>query len=307
MSLSSIIEINSDKIRISVKAGFLKIQKSDSEEKIAFDEIDVVIINSHGAQISNKAIMRLSEYGIPIVHCAQNAMPCALTLPCGQNVYRKERIESQISCSLPLKKKLWKEVVRAKILNQAQVLNINGQAHKDLVVLAAKVQSGDKGNSEAVAARRYWQRLFGSSFRRNPELPGINTHLNYAYAILRATMCRYITAAGLLPEIGIHHSNLMNPYCLADDLMEPYRPFMDLWISQYIHNTSQELSYQTKSQIISILDATVQLNEEKTSLRFSMQQLVNKLVSSFTHKKAGLRYPLISPDAAIKISKADEN
>lgn len=297
--MNSVIEVNSDQFRISVKAGFLKLQKDGAERKIDLNEISIVILNAHGTQISNSAIMRLSEHGIPIIHCARNAIPCALTLPCNQNVYRKERIGYQISCSIPLKKRLWKQVVMAKIHNQAQVLKINGKSHQDLSFLASRVLSGDSRNSEAVAARKYWQRLFGASFRRNPEHPGINSYLNYSYAILRATMCRYITAAGLLPEIGIQHSNMKNPYCLADDLMEPYRSYMDLWISMNIYSVADTLCYKAKSQLISILDTKVTLGNEKLSLQFSMQQIVTMFVNSLSSKKAELRYPLISSEEII--------
>ncbi|MDD2230164.1 MAG: type II CRISPR-associated endonuclease Cas1 [Candidatus Cloacimonetes bacterium] len=301
--MNSVVEISSDGISISVSKGFLLVKQQEAEEKIPLSDIETLIINSYGAYISNKAIMRLSENNIPIIHCGQNAVPCAITLPYGNNVYRKDRIELQIKSSLPLKKNLWQQVIKAKILNQAAVLELNKRRHNDLDILADKVLSGDTGNNEAIAARIYWERLFGTGFRRNPDLPGINSFLNYGYAILRASMCRNIVAAGLIPELGIHHHNQMNPYCLADDLMEPFRPYIDLCISMQQITETSPLTTAHKKTLIALLDLPVVIADTNSHIRYCIQRAVSDFVLSLVQKKAGILYPQIAADSMFKLQE----
>jgi len=290
----SVVEINAESAVITVSKGFLLVRVDNVEEKIALDNIESLIINSHAALISNHAIMRLSELGIPVTHCGNNAIPCALTLPYGQNVYRKERIDLQLSASAPLEKNLWKQVIKAKIGNQAAVLALCGKRSNDLETLCGKVASGDIGNLEAVAARIYWERLFGKGFRRNPDQEGINSFLNYGYAILRASFCRNLVASGLLPELGIHHVNQKNPYCLADDLMEPFRPFMDLLIVSLGVTNDDPLTTKGKKSLISILDLEQNFMDQKTHLRFLVPRIINIYITSLAEKKPGLVYPEIT-------------
>jgi len=292
--MNSVVEISSEGINISVSKGFLLVKQQEAEDKIPLSDIETLIINSYGAYISNKAIMRLSENNIPIIHCGQNAVPCSMTLPYGNNVYRKDRIELQIKGSLPLKKNLWQQVIKAKIRNQAAVLELNKFRHNDLDALADKVQSGDVGNNEAIAARIYWERLFGEGFRRNTDLPGINSFLNYGYAILRASMCRHIVAAGLIPELGIHHHNQMNPYCLADDLMEPFRPYIDLCVRLQLISATSPLSTAHKKTLIGLLDLPVLIADTNSHVRYCIQRAVSDFVLSLVQKKAGIFYPQIS-------------
>lgn len=297
----SILEINAESALISVSKGFLVIKRDSTEEKVPLDNIESLIINAHGAMISNHAIMRLSEQNIPIIHCGQNAVPCSMTLSCGLNIYRKERIDMQLAASLPLKKNLWKQVIKAKILNQAKVLELNGRKHHDVARLIEKVASGDTGNMESVAARAYWERLFGKGFKRNPDLEGINSFLNYGYAILRASFCRNIVAGGLLPELGIHHINQKNPYCLADDLMEPLRPFIDLLISQMKITPDNALLPAHKRLLICILDLEMPFLEQKTHTRFLIPRVINLYIASLAEKKSGISYPVISNDTLVSI------
>lgn len=299
--MNSVIEINRDGISISVSKGFLLVKCDAQEDRIPLTEIESLIINSYGAYISNKAIMRLGEQGVPIVHCGQNAIPCAITLPYGANVYRKDRIELQINSSLPLKKQLWQKVIKAKIRNQAAVLNLFGCKHQDLLLMADKVQSGDVGNLEAVAARAYWERLFCKGFKRNPDLPGINGFLNYGYAIIRASMCRAIVASGLIPELGIHHHNQMNPYCLADDLMEPFRPYIDLCIKSQGITDNSPLTTNDKKRLVGLLDLGIIHNNIHTHIRNCIQDSATCFVQSLSQKKAGMAYPIIDKSVLISL------
>lgn len=292
--MTTVIEINSESCKVSCDKGFLLISSTGGQHKIPFSELEAVIINSHGACLTNQAIMRLGVENIPIVHCGGNAMPVSLTLAYGANVYRKSRIELQIGATKPLQKQLWQQVVAAKVRNQTEVLKHNARKYQDLELLAGKVLSGDTGNIEAVAARFYWERLFQTEFRRDPDLPGINSFLNYGYAILRAAMSRNIVASGLIPELGIHHSNQMNPYCLADDLMEPYRPFTDLVIALIAPGPGTALKPEHKKSLIGILDLPLTQAGSSTHLRYCLQRTVEQFIRSLESKKAGLGFPLIT-------------
>lgn len=291
--MKTVVEIEGESCGISVNKGFLLVRRGEEASKIPLSEIEALIIFSHGAYITNQALARLSAEGVPIVHCGGNAQPCALTLPYGSNVYRKQRIACQIAASEPLRKNLWRQVVISKISNQARVLQLCGKACQDLDHLAGKVLSGDTGNCEATAARFYWERLFEKGFKRDPDLPGINAHLNYGYAVLRASFCRHLVAAGFIPELGIHHRNQMDPYCLADDLMEPFRPFTDLLTHAMGIAVEEGLCPERKRQLVSLLDLPLQFNGEDTRLRYAIQNVVEMFARSLEQKKPGLAYPRI--------------
>lgn len=291
--MNSILEVNAASARISVSQGFLIIQVDGKENKVALSEIEALILNAQGSVLTNQAIMRLSAENIPILHCGVNNQPCAITLPTSGNIYRKERIESQIGMSVPLMKNLWQQVIKAKIANQAAVLGLAGKKRNDLDALAAKVLSGDTGNAEAIAARFYWQRLFSEEFRRDPDLPGINAFLNYSYAILRAAFCRFIAASGLLPELGIHHRSQRDPFCLADDLMEPYRPFADLFIWSLRLDPEAVLDPRSKRLLAGLLYFQLTDNNIETHLRNCIQRSVENFTNSLSAKKVMINYPQV--------------
>lgn len=289
----SIIEIDKAGLGLSVKAGFLHIKQAEQEVKIALDQVDCVILNSYGAVLSNHVLSRLCELNIPLLVCGSNANPIGILLANTSNVYRKERIEKQLNISVALQRNLWQQIIKAKLINQAKVLSICGKKHLDVKTLAGKVRSGDEGNAEAIGARIYWQRLFGSKFKRNPDLLGINACLNYGYAVLRAAFCRSIVAAGLIPELGVHHRNAMNPFCLADDLMEPYRPFVDRMVFNLTKDSITDLNPTLKRCLIDVLELPVTIRKENHHMKTGINLAVQKLVASHTLKKAGLEYPVI--------------
>lgn len=292
--MNSILEVNADSAKISVSKGFLIIQIDGKDSKVPLSEIESLILNAQGSVLTNQAIMRLSAENIPILHCGVNNQPCAITLPTSGNIYRKERIESQIGMSVPLMKNLWQQVIKAKIANQAAVLGLAGKKRNDLDALAAKVLSGDTGNAEAIAARFYWQRLFSEEFRRDPDLPGINAFLNYSYAILRAAFCRFIAASGLLPELGIHHRNQRDPFCLADDLMEPFRPFADLYVWTLRLAPDAALTPPKKRLLAGLLYLPLTDRDMDTHLRNCIQRTVESFTNSLSAKKANLSFAQIT-------------
>ncbi len=213
-----------------------------------------------------------------------------------QNVNRKHRIEAQLAISAPLRKQLWQSVIRAKLQNQSALLRLTGKSCRDIDILAAKVRSGDAGNYEAVAARRYWPRLMGSKFKRDQDEPGVNGLLNYGYAILRAAVCRAIVGAGLLPELGIHHCNQMNPFSLGDDLMEPFRPMIDQMVMTMECGPDAVLTTELKRKLVGVMDSQLEFKDQKVHLRDSIGTVINLYTESLLQKRPLLVYPLLTSD-----------
>ncbi|HPS40088.1 MAG TPA: type II CRISPR-associated endonuclease Cas1 [Candidatus Cloacimonadota bacterium] len=296
--MASTLELSSGSVFISVSRGFLLVKRDTEEQKIPLADLDCVILSSPAVSISSQAMSRLAEENIPIIHCGKNAMPIAMTLAYADNVYRKERVMRQIDTSLPLKKRLWQQIVRAKIQNQGSVISLIGAKANEFIIFADKTLSGDSGNMEAVAARRYWGRLFGKGFKRDPEEPGRNSLLNYGYAILRAAVARSIVGAGLIPDLGLEHCNMMNPYCLADDLMEPYRPLIDLCVWSMFLSDGTELSPINKRILITMLEIELVLEGNHASMRNCVDTSVRSYVRSLYNKKTEIIYPGIDEETA---------
>ena len=197
---------------------------------IPVEDIGVVVLDHHQITITHGLMEALLANNTAMITCDSSRMPVGLMLPLSGNTTQHERFQAQIDASLPLQKQLWQQTVQAKIENQAYVLkNQRKVIVKNMLVWANDVKSGDADNLEARAAAYYWANLFSDipDFRRGREGIPPNNLLNYGYAILRAVVARSLVASGLLPTLGIHHHNRYNAYCLADDIMEPYRPFVD--------------------------------------------------------------------------------
>ena len=204
----------------------------------------------------NAALLNaLAESEVQVVICNNKGMPSAMIQSMDSNNLQGETLRNQISCGEVLKKQLWKQVIEAKIKNQASLLNNIGEEGDILKPFYSNVRSGDVDNREGIAARIYFQHLFGDCFVRNRDEMGINALLNYGYSILRAATCRAIVSSGLLPAIGIHHHNRSNAYPLADDLMEPFRPFVDGVVYDLVTRGQMELTKEVKGELISVLYA----------------------------------------------------
>lgn len=289
-----IIEIERTGVTLGIDKGFIHLSDTKETIKTPIDDVDCVILNSYGATLSNHTLSRLCEYNIPLVVCTTNSLPIGMLLSTNQNTYRKSRIDAQTNNNPVLTKQMWQTIVKFKINNQARVCQKHGLEYKDLQKLALDVRSGDAGHAESVAARRYWQRLMGKDFRRDSEKPGVNGFLNYGYAIIRASFCRAIVAAGLLPELGIKHSNKHNAFCLADDLMEPFRPFVDDLVKSFCLNYEEPLTTIHKRALVALLDYQVLVNDKQRHLKHAIAYTVNLLVDSYEKGKNLLYYPYIS-------------
>lgn len=245
-------------VRLSVRNEQLVIRDGDEPEVTTpLDETAVAVIASPRLSCTGAALAGLMRHGGSVIVCDDTSTPVGIMLPLGVNQQQTKRVLAQVAASLPTNKRLWRQVVRTKIAAQARTLELHvGDSH-GLPQLAGRVKSGDPDNVEAQAARRYWPALFGASFRRRREAEDQNRLLNYGYAVLRAAVGRSICAAGLHPSVGVHHHDRHNSFCLADDLMEPYRPVVDDEVADIVQNEGPDapLDKQSKARLIGVLHA----------------------------------------------------
>ena len=270
--------------------------KQDAERTIPIEDIGVVVLDNKRITITTGAMEALLNNNCAIITCNSTNLPVGLMLPLNGNTTQSERFRSQIDASLPLKKQLWQQTIRQKIQNQATVLNKNtGAIVKNMQVWANEVKSGDPDNFEARAATYYWRNIFPSipNFVRGREGEPPNNLLNYGYAILRACVARGLVGSGLLPTLGIHHHNRYNAYCLADDIMEPYRPFVDdlvINIMQQYPDYS-ELTLSIKAALLTIPSLDVMLDGKRSPLMIAVGQTTASLAKCFNGELRKIAYP----------------
>lgn len=266
-----VIEVTQPGHWLKKSRGFLQVSSKDGENlgQIPLDDIGVVIISIPGCSISTVLMDYLCRRNIPLVICGENYLPVSFTLPVQGHSRQFQTMQSQINMSEPRRKRAWKHIVQAKIKNQAEVLSSANKENKQLLRLVKKVRSGDPDNCEAQAARAYWQRLFGSDFRRDRNKTGLNSALNYIYAIVRACVARGISGAGLHPSFSIRHKNAQNPLNLVEDLFEPFRPVADYVLWHYKMENVGELTPEVKSRLAKVTMLTVPLENETSPLSYA--------------------------------------
>jgi len=231
-----------------------------------------------------------------LITCDSNRMPTGLMLPLAGNTTQTERFSDQVNASVPLKKQLWQQTVQAKIKNQAYVLEkTTGAVVKNMLIWAENVKSGDTDNHEARAAVYYWTNLFPKipTFSRNRNGIPPNNLLNYGYAVLRAVVARSLVASGLLPTLGIHHRNKYNAYCLADDIMEPYRPFVDNLVVDIVNKNENisDITKDVKTELLQIPVIDVKINGQRSPLMIAVRQTTASLYKCFSGKTRKIKYP----------------
>ena len=270
--------------------------KQDAERTIPIEDIGVVVLDNRRITITTGAMEALLANNCAIITCDSTDLPVGLMLPLCGNTTQSERFRTQIDASLPLKKQLWQQTVRQKILNQATVLSKNtGAIAKNMKVWANEVRSGDPDNFEARAAAYYWRNLFPTlpNFVRGREGDPPNNLLNYGYAILRACVARGLVGSGLLPTLGIHHHNRYNAYCLADDIMEPYRPYVDDLVVQIMQEYPDysELNRSIKAALLTIPALDVVLDGKRSPLMIAVGQTTASLAKCFNGELRKIAYP----------------
>ena len=294
--IGRIVEVADDRRHLSLSRGFLVVQDTEGERKelgqVPLDDIAAVIANAHGLSYTNNLLVALAQRGAPFVLCAANHNAVGMLLPVDGNYQQAKRYDAQIAATKPTHKRLWAEVVRAKLQQQAAALEAAGAPTPPLTALVSKVRSGDPDNIEAQGARRYWTLLFGEGFRRDQDGGGINGLLNYGYTVLRACTARAIVAAGLHPTLGIHHSNEGNAMRLVDDLMEPFRPVIDLKVWLLARNNERQVTPETKRALVRTLYDDMETSSGATPVMACAQRLATSLAQVYLGEREKLDLPL---------------
>lgn len=281
---------------LAVKNPSEEIRKA-SEVTKPIEDLGVVVLDNRQITITQGLIAALLDNNCAIVSCDEHSMPVGLMLPLYGNATQNERFREQLDASLPLRKQLWQQTVQQKIQNQASCLEqCTEEAHDCMHVWAKDVRSGDPDNLEGRAAAYYWRNFFPMfpDFSRSRERDCPNNLLNYGYAILRAVIARALVCSGLLPTLGIHHHNRYNAYCLADDIMEPYRPFVDRLVFNIIADkgTSIELTKDIKAELLKIPSLDVSINGAHSPLMVAATQTTASLQKCFAGQIRRISYPV---------------
>lgn len=308
--IGRIVEVADDRRHLSMHRGFMVVHDTEGERKelgqVPLDDVAAVIANAHGLSYTNNLLVALAERGAPFVLCAANHNAVGMLLPIEGNFEQSRRIEAQIAASQPMHKRLWAAVVRSKLEQQAAALEAAGAPTAPLLALARKVRSGDPDNLEAQGARRYWGLLFGDGFRRDQSAGGRNALLNYGYTVLRAATARAVIAAGLHPGIGLHHSNDNNAMRLVDDLMEPFRPMVDLKVWQLWRNQEQEVTPETKRALVRTLYDDMQSEAGATPVMVCQQKLATSIAQVYLGQRDKPDLPLPGLPLALASALQDD-
>lgn len=287
-----IVEIAEDGRHLCKRRGFLVVEGRGEElGRVPLDDIDAVIASAHGLTWSNNVLVALAERCAPVVLCARNHLPAAIVWAVDGNHIQAGRIADQTRASRPTVKRLWAQIVRAKIDSQRATLEETGKPHEGFRLLARKVRSGDPDNVEAQAARRYWPLLFGRDFRRNREADGINAMLNYTYTVLRSGAARAVMAAGLHPSLGLAHRQRGNAFALADDLMEPFRPVADLLVHDLVEQGIETVDRDSKPELARILITDMSTSVGASPVRICLQRLAQSLARCLAGEDRDLDLP----------------
>lgn len=270
--------------------------KKMNERTIPIEDIGVVVLENKQITITTGAIETLLENNAALITCDSRCMPTGLMLPLYGNTLQSERFRDQIEASLPLRKQLWQQTVKQKIANQEAILRRCSQTEtKCMKVWANEVRSGDPDNLEARAAAYYWKNIFPNipNFVRGREGDPPNNLLNYGYAILRGVIARALVSSGLLPTMGIHHHNRYNAYCLADDIMEPYRPYVDELVVKIVSQDYNytDLSKELKAQLLTIPVLDVVIDGKRSPLMIAASQTTASLAKCFRGELRLISYP----------------
>lgn len=265
--------------------------KREAERTVPIEDLGVVVLDHKQITITQSVMSELLDNNVAIITCDSSRMPVGLMLPLRGNTTQNERFRAQLDSSLPLRKQLWQQTIQQKITNQAAVLKESrGVEVRGMLKWVTDVKSGDTENHEARAAVYYWANMF-ADFRRDRDGLPPNNLLNYGYAILRAIVARGLVGSGLLPTLGIHHHNRYNAYCLADDIMEPYRPYVDKLVVSLYDSGVRELDKEAKSQLLSIPTLDVVIGGRRSPLMIGVGQTTASLYKCFSGESRKIIYP----------------
>jgi CRISPR-associated protein Cas1 len=282
----------------------LVIERPDQPRaSVPIEDIGVLVVDDRRASYTQSVFVELLAAGATVLVTGPDHLPAGMMLPLDAHHVQTERHLAQIAASEPSRKQIWRALVSAKLRQQGMVLQHFTGDSAGLIDMAKRVGSGDPENLEARGAQRYWPALFGKDFRRDRSADGVNAALNYGYAVVRAAVARAIVAAGLIPSLGVFHKNRGNPFCLADDLLEPYRPFVDWRVKLLAIEKPDGLSLEDRANraaLLSLFNETVVVDGKKSPLLLAVQTSAASLCRGLTEKAKSLALPEglpVAPDA----------
>lgn len=282
---------------LKLKDHQLKIEDPATKEtkgSVPIEDMGFLVLDHYQITLSHQLILALQQNNVAIISCDESHLPLGLMLPISGHVTHSEFLKHQINCSEPLRKQLWKQTVEAKIFQQKEVLRSLNLDYSPLIKYMNDVKSGDVTNMEGIAAQYYWSKLFDDFTReRKGEAP--NNFLNFGYAVLRSMVARALVSSGLHPTIGIFHRNKYNAYCLADDIMEPYRPYVDALVVEWMQSSeaSYVLDKRAKAYLLQLATKDVYINGLQRPLMTALSITTSSLCKCFMGTNRVIHYPLM--------------
>lgn len=296
--IGRVVEVAGEGRYLHMERGFLIAERNGAElGRVPLDDVAALISTAHGTVLSNNLLAALAERGAPVVICGRNQLPRAVLWPLDGHHRQGARLDAQMEASKPLRKRLWRDLVRSKLSMQAACLGAFDLPEAPLRALVPKVRAGDSGNQEGVGARRYWSLLFGRKFRRNQSEEGINSLLNYGYTVLRATVARHLVATGLHPGLPLHHANDGNAMRLIDDLMEPFRPCVDAIVRQRTDLGLYDLDTATKRELALLMIRPIRTVEGAGPIANAIERLCLSLAQVYEGERKELNLPMAKADS----------
>ncbi len=261
--------------------------------KVPVEDLGLLMLDHFQITISHQLIQKMMGNNVVMISCDAQHLPHGIMLPLYGHTEHSDRVKDQLDASEPLKKQLWKQTVECKIENQKEVLKRLGNYHEPMMDYQNNVKSGDITNMEGIAAQHYWKYLISSNFLRQRFGDSPNQFFNFGYAVLRSIVARAIVATGLLPVLGIFHKNKYNPYCLVDDLMEPFRPFVDILVMQWLeaNKEAEGLTKEFKAHILQIATMDVRIDGKIRPLLVAVKTTASSLYKCYTGEKRLIAYP----------------
>ncbi len=286
----------SNPTHLKLKNQQLLIQEPLGEIKasVPIEDMALLVLDHYQITLSTQVINSLQGKGVAIITCDAHHLPFGITLPLYGHTEHSERVKYQLEVSEPLKKQLWRQTIVQKIKNQQALLKLNNRDFEVMDTYWQQTKSGDTTNTEGSAAQHYWKHLF-PEFQRNRFGDAPNPFLNFAYAVLRSIVARALVNSGLLPVLGLFHKNKYNPYCLADDIMEPYRPFVDKMVVNYVNNfgKTEELSKEVKAYLLGIATQDVWIDGQQRPLMVAVTTTTASLYKCYTGELRNIKYPIL--------------
>jgi len=294
MSYRNIVISGDASLALKSKQMCVKTEKQNAT--IPVEDIDTVLLESRRSSISTALLSALAQNGTALFVCDEYHMPCGVLLPYLQHSRLLEVANAQLNLSEPAKKQLWKQIVMAKINNQAEVLQLCGKETpaRELMAIAKNVKSGDAGNSEAHAAAKYFVALFGKGYTRSNLKDARNGWLNYGYAIVRGCVARTLAVYGFFQAFGLHHHSRLNSFNLADDFMEPFRPLVDLFVAQNWEH-GMDITTDIKRRLFNLVSHNIEIDAKKYALTYAIERTVQSFSSVVLGKRKDLLLPYIVP------------